>query len=36
MRTGVLLALVGAWVLLRSVRKDATGRTLVDRITGAS
>jgi hypothetical protein len=35
MRTGALLAIVGVWVLLRSVRRDSTGRTLVDRIVGA-
>lgn len=34
--TGLFIALVGFWVILRTVRKDSTGRTLVDRILGGS
>jgi hypothetical protein len=33
--TGLLLALFGFWVVMRTVVKDSSGRTLVDRITGA-
>jgi hypothetical protein len=36
MRSGILIAVVGAWLVLRTVRKDASGRNLVDRITGAT
>jgi hypothetical protein len=36
MRSGILIALIGAWLVLRTVRKDATGRNLVDRLQGAS
>jgi hypothetical protein len=35
-RSGILIAVVGTWLVLRTVRKDASGRNLVDRITGAS
>jgi ABC-type nickel/cobalt efflux system permease component RcnA len=35
MRSGILIALIGAWLVLRTVRKDATGRNLVDRLQGA-
>jgi hypothetical protein len=31
---GLLLLLVGVFLLTRSVTKDATGRTLIDRILG--
>jgi hypothetical protein len=34
MRSGILIAIVGAWLVLRTARKDATGRNLVDRILG--
>jgi hypothetical protein len=34
MRTGLLLVIVGVWTLLRTVRKDSTGRTLVNRLLG--
>lgn len=34
MRSGILIALVGLFLILRTVRKDATGRNLVDRIQG--
>lgn len=33
MRTGLLLVLIGVFIVARTVRKDATGRNLVDRIT---
>lgn len=36
MRTGLLLAIIGLWLLLRTVRKDSSGRTLADRIMGKS
>jgi hypothetical protein len=29
-----LLMILGAWLLLRTVRKDAKGKTLVDRVLG--
>lgn len=32
--TGVLLILVGLWLLLRTVRQDSGGHTLVDHILG--
>jgi hypothetical protein len=32
--TGTFLAIVGFWLIMRTVRKDATGRTLVDRMLG--
>ena len=32
--TGALLILVGLWIVLRTVRSDAQGKTLVDRILG--
>jgi hypothetical protein len=32
--TGLFLAMLGLWLLLRTIRKDATGQTLVDRILG--
>jgi hypothetical protein len=31
---GLILLLVGVFVIARSVTKDATGRTLIDRILG--
>ena len=34
--TGLFLALAGLWVLLRTIRKDSEGYTLVDRILGAT
>lgn len=34
--TGLFLALVGLWVLLRTIRKDSEGLTLVDRILGGT
>jgi hypothetical protein len=34
MRTGILLAVIGICVVLRTVRTDSQGKTLVDRITG--
>jgi hypothetical protein len=34
MRTGILLAVIGIWVVLRTVRTDAQGKTLVDHVTG--
>jgi hypothetical protein len=34
MRTGILLMLVGSFVIARTVQHDATGRTLPDRILG--
>lgn len=34
MRSGILIAIVGLWLLLRTIRKDATGRNLVDRLQG--
>lgn len=35
MATGVVLAALGFWLIMRTVTKDDSGRTLVDRITGA-
>lgn len=35
MAVGLLLFLVGLWLILRTVNKDSSGRTLVDRISGA-
>lgn len=32
--TGLFLAIAGFWLVMRTVRKDSTGRTLVDRIMG--
>ena len=34
MAVGLLLALLGLWLILRTVNSDSSGRTLVDRITG--
>lgn len=34
--TGIFIALVGVWVLLRTVRKDSQGKTLVDHVLGGS
>lgn len=34
--TGLLLAIVGFWIVMRTVRKDSSNRTLVDRILGKS
>jgi hypothetical protein len=33
--TGLLLAVFGLWLILRTVNRDASHRTLVDRIMGA-
>jgi hypothetical protein len=35
MAVGILLALAGLWLILRTVVRDSSGRTLVDRILGA-
>jgi hypothetical protein len=35
MAVGILLALFGLWVVLRTVVKDSQGKTLVDRILNA-
>lgn len=35
MAVGLVLLLVGVWLILRTVNKDSSGRTLVDRFTGA-
>lgn len=35
MYAGILLAILGIWVVLRTVRPDAQNKTLVDRITGS-
>lgn len=32
--TGLLMLVVGFWVLMRSVNADVTGRTLIDHILG--
>ena len=34
MAVGLVLALFGLWLVLRTVTRDSTNRTLVDRITG--
>jgi hypothetical protein len=34
LRSGLLLAVVGLWVLLRTINADSTGRTLVDHLIG--
>lgn len=34
MRAGILLAIIGAFVVLRTVRPDAQGKTLVDHVLG--
>lgn len=36
MATGFLLAIVGLWVLLRTVRRPQGGRNLVDVILGST
>lgn len=36
MATGALLAILGLWVLLRTVRRPAGGRSLVDVLLGAT
>lgn len=36
MAVGLLLFLVGLWLILRTVNKDSSERTLVDRITGTA
>jgi len=33
-RTGLVLILFGVFVLLRTIRHDSSGRTLVDRLLG--
>lgn len=35
MAVGILLALVGFWVVMRTVNRDSSGRTLVNRILPA-
>ena len=35
MAVGIVLAVVGLWIVLRTVVKDSSGRTLVDRILNA-
>jgi len=32
--TGALLMLLGLWLILRTVRADSSGKTLVNRILG--
>lgn len=32
--TGLLIAIVGVWIILRTVRPDSAGDTLVDRFLG--
>lgn len=34
MAVGILLAAVGLWLIMRTVNKDSSGRTLVDRVLG--
>lgn len=34
--TGLLLILVGLWIVLRTVREDASGDTLVDHLRGTT
>lgn len=34
MAAGIVLALLGVWLVLRATVKDSGGRTLVDRILG--
>jgi hypothetical protein len=34
--TGLLLAVLGLWLVLRTVNTDSTGRTLIDYLTGAA
>ena len=34
MYAGIILAIVGAWLVLRTVRPDAQNKTLVDRVLG--
>lgn len=34
MRTGILLAIVGVFLIARTVTKDISGRTLIDHILG--
>lgn len=36
MAVGILLALAGLWIVLRTVTRDHSGRTLVDRLMGAA
>lgn len=36
MAVGIVLALFGVWVLLRTVRRPAGGRSLVDLILGGT
>lgn len=31
---GILMIVIGLWLILRTVNKDSTGRTLIDHITG--
>lgn len=31
---GILLVLLGLWLLLRTIRPDSEGKTLVDRVLG--
>lgn len=34
MSAGILLMILGIWLVLRTVRPDSEGKTLVNRITG--
>jgi hypothetical protein len=34
MAVGLLLLLIGLWLILRTVNTDSSGRTLVGRLTG--
>lgn len=34
MAAGILLAILGVWLILRTVRPDSQGKTLVDRVLG--
>jgi hypothetical protein len=34
MWAAILFAIVGIWLILRTVRPDAQGKTLVDRVLG--
>jgi hypothetical protein len=35
MAAGILLVLLGAFLVARTLTRDATGRTLIDRLLGA-
>ena len=34
MATGILLAVIGIFIVLRTVRQDSSGKTLVDHVLG--